>query len=140
MSEEIITVTVELVIMVAAFLLGKFVFPKIPEGTLVKVKEGIELIVTYADKYVSWAKQFMATESGEDKMNAVVKELAKIAERYNIDITESEIKAIAQKAYDEMKKGEAEAANTVILEQGATTGIDTDTNTNKSTDKPLHWF
>ena len=48
----------------------------------------------------------MSSSSGSDKMFAVVAQLQKIAKKYDIDMSEDEIKAIAQKAYDNMKSKE----------------------------------
>lgn len=94
---------IELVILIGAFLIGKYVFPNVPEETIKDVTTKISIIVEYADKFVAWAKQFMGSASGQDKMDMVVNQLSIIAKRYNLDISEIEIKAIVQKAYDNMK-------------------------------------
>lgn len=61
------------------------------------------LIIQYAEAFVSWARQFKSDLSGKEKMNAVIEKLTDVANKYDIDITEEEIRAIAQKAYDSMK-------------------------------------
>lgn len=94
---------IELVILIGAFLMGKYVFPNASEETIKDVTTKISIIVEYADKFVAWAKQFMSNATGQDKMNMVVSQLITIAKRYNLDITEIEIRAIVQKAYDNMK-------------------------------------
>ena len=103
MSREIIITLVQLVVLVAAFVLGKFVFPKIPSSTIDKAIKELNYIINYADIFVPWAKKFMSDSTGEEKMDEVVKQLSNIAKKQNIDITEDEIRAIAQKAYNEMK-------------------------------------
>lgn len=65
------------------------------------------LIISMADSFVAWARQFMKNNTGSEKMDEVVKRLTQIAERNNIDITKEEIQAIAQKAYDSMMAAEA---------------------------------
>ena len=102
-SVNVLFSLIELVILIGSFLMGKYVFPNIPKETIDEITAKINIIVEYADKFVAWAKQFMSNATGQDKMNEVVKRLITIAERYDLDITEDEIRAIAQKAYDNMK-------------------------------------
>ena len=97
---------IELVFLFVAFVVGRYIFPNIPADTITEITAKINIIVEYADKFVSWAKQFMSNATGQDKMNEVVKQLINIADRYGLDITETEIRAIAQKAYDNMKAKE----------------------------------
>lgn len=101
---------VEIIAIVAAFIVGKYITgnPNAAE-TITDITAKLNIIIRYADAFVSWAKQFMSDASGSEKMNEVVKQLSTIAERYNLDITETEIRAIAQKAYDSMIAGEESA-------------------------------
>ena len=46
----------------------------------------------------------MNKASGPEKMDAVVEKLKEVAERYDLDISEDEIRAIAQRTYDTVKK------------------------------------
>ena len=101
---NIVILVVQLVILVASFLIGK-VIPGASQETIQDITAKVNLIVDYADKFVSWAKYFLKNESGTQKMNKVVEQLKMIADRYNLDISEDEIRAIAQKAYDSMQAG-----------------------------------
>ena len=114
MDKSIIALIVQLVILIASFLVGKYVLPNISKETITAVTAKFNLIVDYADKFVAWAKQAMSKSSGEEKMNAVVNELIKIAEKNNIDVSEVELRAIAQKAYDSMKAGESTSTSNTI--------------------------
>ena len=88
------------VISVIAFLIAS----KIIGGDSTKeIVMKTNLIVQYADAFVSWARQFKTELSGNEKMDAVVNKLKKITNRYDIEISEDELKAIIQKAYDNMK-------------------------------------
>ena len=49
-------------------------------------------------------------QTGEEKMAAVVEKLKEIADEAGIDVTEDQLRAIAQSAYNAMKAGEKEAA------------------------------
>lgn len=105
----------------AAFLLGKYVFPKVtPHFTnFLEDLEKMNVICKWADKFVVWAREFLQTKTGEEKMDAVIKQLKKIAESAGIEATEEQLKAIAQTAYESMKAGEAEA-KTVQLKEAIT--------------------
>lgn len=69
------------------------------------------LIFQYAGAFVAWAKQFKSTLSGSEKMDLVVEKLIDIANKNDIDITEIEIKAIVQQAYNTMKNAEESIKN-----------------------------
>lgn len=102
---DIIMLAVQLGVAVAAFLAGKYVFPNIPKS----VTEKLSSLSAWAAQFVVWAKQFMQTQSGEEKMAAVVEKLKEIADEAGLEVTEDQLKAIAQSAYNAMKAGEKEA-------------------------------
>ena len=103
---DIIFLAVQLGIAVAAFIAGKFVFPNIPKNVMDK----LTTLSQWAAKFVEWAKEFMKKQTGEEKMAAVVEKLKEIADEAGIDVTEDQLRAIAQSAYNAMKAGEKEAA------------------------------
>lgn len=90
----------------AAFLVGKYVFPKLPQD----MKDKLAILADWAAKFVIWAKEFLDKKTGTEKMAAVVEQLKRIADEAGIEVTEEQLKAIAQAAYEAMKAGEAEAA------------------------------
>jgi len=102
---DIIVLAVQLGITVAAFVIGKYVFPNLPKNTMDK----LTTLSQWAAKFVEWAKEFMKKQTGEEKMAAVVKQLKEIADEAGIDVTEEQLRAIAQSAYNAMKAGEKEA-------------------------------
>lgn len=110
---EIIMLAVQLGVAIAAFLVGKYVFPNIPKS----VTEKLSSLSEWAAQFVVWAKEFMKTESGEEKMAAVVEKLKEIADEAGIEVTEDQLKAIAQSAYNAMKAGEQEANDTNELQE-----------------------
>ena len=99
-----------------AFLLGKYVFPKATQyGTnILENLEKMDMISKWADKFVVWAREFMKSKTGEEKMAAVVDELKEIADEAGLNMTEDQLKAIAQSAYEAMKAGEAANAATPL--------------------------
>lgn len=105
MNDTIILV-VQLGVTVAAFVVGKYVFPNIPKN----VTDKLTTLSQWAAKFVEWAKEFMKKQTGEEKMAAVVEKLKEIADEAGIKVTEDQLRAIAQSAYNAMKAGEKEAA------------------------------
>ncbi|MCM1578720.1 MAG: phage holin family protein [Ruminococcus sp.] len=97
---------VQLGLVVAAFVVGKYVFPNIPKS----VTDKLATLSQWAAKFVEWAKEFMKKQTGEEKMAAVVEKLKEIADEAGIEVTEDQLRAIAQSAYNAMKAGEKEAA------------------------------
>lgn len=102
---DIIILAVQLGITVAAFIVGKYVFPNLPKN----VTDKLATLSQWAAKFVEWAKEFMKKQTGEEKMAAVVEKLKEIADEAGIDVTEDQLRAIAQSAYNAMKAGEKEA-------------------------------
>ena len=117
MNKEVIFSIIYCLVTVGAFCAGKFIFPKIPAS----VKENLADLAEWAAKFVVWAREFLKTESGEKKMAAVVEQLKQIAAKAGIEVTEDQLKAIAQTAYEAMKAGEAEAQPGQLLEAAAIT-------------------
>lgn len=103
---EVIYAAVYFAVTLGAFLLGKYVFPNIPKTVTDKLGELSE----WAAKFVEWAKEFKKDKTGEEKMAAVVEQLKKIADEAGLNVTEDQLKAIAQTAYNAMKAGEKESA------------------------------
>lgn len=88
---EVIYAAVYFTVTLGAFLLGKYVFPNIPKTVTDKLGELSE-----------WA--------------AVVEQLKKIADEAGLNVTEDQLKAIAQTAYNAMKAGEKESNTAEPLE------------------------
>lgn len=102
---EVIYAAVYFAVTLGAFLLGKYVFQNIPKTVTDKLGELSE----WAAKFVEWAKEFKKDKTGEEKMAAVVEQLKKIADEAGLNVTEDQLKAIAQTAYNAMKAGEKES-------------------------------
>lgn len=102
---DIVLLAVQLGIAVVAFVAGKYVFPKVPKT----VTDKLNMLSQWAAQFVVWAKEFMKKQTGEEKMAAVVEKLKEIADEAGLDVTEDQLKAIAQSAYNAMKAGEKEA-------------------------------
>ena len=103
--ENIIFNAVLLLISIGGFLLGKFVFPNVPKSVADKLRQ----LAAWADKFVVWAREFMKADSGQAKMEKVVEQLKAVAKEAGWDVTEDQLRAIAQAAYENMMAGAAEA-------------------------------
>ena len=115
--ENIIYNAVLLLISIGGFLLGKFVFPNVPKSVADKLRQ----LAAWADKFVVWAREFMKTSSGHEKMEMVVEQLEAIAKEAGLNVTKDQLRAIAQAAYENMMKGAAEARQPQETAQAAST-------------------
>lgn len=104
--DNVIYAAVYFGVTLGAFLLGKYVFPNIPKT----VTDKLMSLSEWAAQFVEWAKEFKKGQTGEEKMAAVVEQLKKIADEAGLNVTEEQLKAIAQTAYNAMKAGEKESA------------------------------
>ena len=103
--ENIIYNAVLLLISIGGFLLGKFIFPNVPKSVADKLRQ----LAAWADKFVVWAREFMKADSGQAKMEKVVEQLKAVAKEAGWNVTEDQLRAIAQAAYENMMAGAAEA-------------------------------
>ena len=103
--ENIIFNAVLLLISIGGFLLGKFVFPNVPKSVADKLRQ----LAAWADKFVVWAREFRKQDSGTAKMEMVVEQLKAVAKEAGWNVTEDQLRAIAQAAYENMMKGAEEA-------------------------------
>ena len=110
--DNVIYAAVYFGVTLGAFLLGKYVFPNIPKT----VTDKLASLSEWATQFVEWAKEFKKGQTGEEKMAAVVEQLKKIADEAGLNVTEEQLKAIAQTAYNAIKAGEKESA-TAELQQ-----------------------
>lgn len=114
---SILFTVIQLIVLGGSFIVGKYIVPKLSKKDITTITDKINLVINYADAFVTWAKKFMQDSTGEEKMAEVVRQLTGVAEKYNIDISEKEIQAIAQRAYEQMKA--TAAANQAILLESA---------------------
>lgn len=108
MDTSAIFCIIEAIFLIAAYLIGKFVTnnPKITPETIESVTSKICLITDYAEAFIIWAKQFMSKSTGAEKMDTVVEKLKAISDKYDLNLSEDEIRAIAQRTYDTIKRSE----------------------------------
>lgn len=104
MEAQIIYVLIWIIMVIAFIVINKTLGTSYTETKDIFMKTS--LIMQYAEAFVSWARQFKSDLSGKEKMNVVIEKLFNIANKYNLDISETEICAIAQQAYDSMKNKE----------------------------------
>lgn len=107
---DIVILAIQLGVAIVAFAIGKYVFPNVPKS----VTEKLNTLSAWAAQFVVWAKQFMQSQSGEEKMAAVVQKLKEIADEAGLEVTEDQLRAIAQSAYNAMKAGEKEADIAIV--------------------------
>ena len=97
--ESIVYLITWIIIVIALVIVNKTLGADSAKDVVMKTS----LIIQYAEAFVSWARQFKSNLSGNEKMDVVIEKLTNVADKHNVDISEEEIRAIAQKAYDTMK-------------------------------------
>ena len=97
--ESIVYLVTWIIIVIALIIVNKTLGADSAKDVVMKTS----LIIQYAEAFVSWARQFKSNLSGNEKMDVVTEKLINVADKHDIDISEDEIRAIAQKAYDTMK-------------------------------------
>ena len=119
MNNNTLILGIQLIVLGLAFIVGKFILPNMSQQSLNNISQALIIINQFAASFVKWAKQFMPNNTGEEKMSAVIDQLSVICDKYKIDMTDDQLKAIAQSAYDKMKAQEQAAE----VNKVAATGI-----------------
>lgn len=132
--EDIIIQAATLGVMIISFLAGKYIFPNMPASVTDKLQD----LAMWADKFVVWAREFMQSSTGAEKMDKVVEQLKAIADEAGLKVTEEQLEAIAQAAYESMKAGEKESrAETTEAQTMPTIIINTNTAPQEEVMAPL---
>ena len=114
MSEDVVVIVLQAIVVVLAFLIGKYVFPKVKANNKYdEIKETLSVLTAQAENYIHYAKEFIDGD-GNDKMNFCVSALKTAAKKNGIEVSETELKAVIQKAYDAMVNAEGTELPTFI--------------------------
>lgn len=94
--ELIIKLTIELVVVVLAYILGRFVIPGLANRIGL---DNLEKIKTWATTFVLYVENVITAEkSGTEKFENVYQSLSKKLAEYNIKMSDEDIKAIIEEA------------------------------------------
>lgn len=106
---EIIYYAISLVIAVATFLLGKYVFPTMKQYIGEPDAGTITGIAYWVYKFVVSAKNQFGDNCGKQKLQYVTKQVKALCDKYKIGLTDEQIRALIEDAYTSMKKSYNEA-------------------------------
>ena len=99
--ENILYYAIGLVVAVVGWLLGRYVFPKINIDM-----NKVQTISNWVYKFVVSAKnQFEGKYTGEQKLNYVTEQVKTLCDKYKITLSDEQIRALIEDAYDIMKQG-----------------------------------
>ena len=98
--EQITTTIIELIVLIIAALIGRYVIPFIK--TNVDIKK-LELITEWALKFVKAAENILTGSGrGEEKRNQVITWLKEKADEIGIELTEDQLRTLLEDAYTTM--------------------------------------
>ena len=100
---QIIFTAIELILLIIAFLIGKFVNPKLMASQTLKD------ISAWVYKFVVSARNQFPDSAGADKREYVTNLIIQLCKQYNIKLTDEQIRALIEEAYSSMKAGEKES-------------------------------
>lgn len=108
---NIIYYAISLVIAVVTFLLGKYVFPAVKQYIGELDAGTITGIASWVYKFVVSAKNQFDDNCGEQKLQYVTEQVVALCDKYGVDLTDEQIRALIEDAYVSMKKSYNEALN-----------------------------
>ena len=106
---DIIYYAISLVIAIVTFLLGKYVFPTVKQYVDSLDLNNATGMAYWVYKFVVSAKNQFNDNCGKQKLEYVTEQVKALCDKYEIDLTEAQIRALIEDAYTEMKKNYHEA-------------------------------
>ena len=98
---NIIVSGIYFIVILCSFFIGKYIFPKIKKTDI----ETIRCLSEWAYKFVVNARNlFGDSMTGADKKDMVELQLIELAKSYNIKISNDQISALIEDAYNTMKE------------------------------------
>jgi len=113
-NSDLLMMIVGVIIAAAAAVVGRYVIPKIPKDKVTEATNTVNMVLEYASSFCAYAKQFMQTSTGEEKMEYVVEMVTDVCVANGIDIDEKQLRAICQRAYNIMKAELAKTETPVV--------------------------
>ena len=117
MTNEMVIAIINFVVLVAYICYQKYILPNIDVKTLESATETVDtayelyqkfgIITDMAKKFVILAKASLKDASGSEKRDWVIDQLKGICEKVDLILTDEELKAINESAYDEMCKDDS---------------------------------
>lgn len=94
------------------FMLGKYVFPQAADAinSALTILGSYPMLMKWGEAACRYIKQYFDTMPGEDKNKKAAEIIMELAKQAGLEITEEQARAIAQAAYEAMKRGESESA------------------------------
>jgi uncharacterized protein YpuA (DUF1002 family) len=101
--ENIIYYAISLAVAIVGWVFGRYVFPKINIDT-----NKLQAISDWVYKFVVSAKnQFEGKYTGEQKLAYVTEQVKVLCNKYKITLTDEQIRALIEDAYDIVKDGQS---------------------------------
>lgn len=99
------------IIMIAAFCLGKFVFPATQGAvnSVLNLLSSYPMLLKWGISACQYIAQYFTDISGEEKNKKAAEIIMQVATEVGIVITEEQARAIAQAAYESLKQGVEES-------------------------------
>ena len=107
--DKIIICAIQLVITIASFLLGKYVFPAVKQYFSELNNENVSTVAYWVYKFVISAKNQFGDNCGKQKLEYVTEQVSDFCQRNNINLTDEQIRALIEDAYVLMKQNYNEA-------------------------------
>ena len=112
MNIEIIILIIQLAVIVASYLVGKYIVPKMSEDEL----KTFELVKGWVEQFVNEAANFV-NYTGEEKKKYVTDQIVKILNEKGITMSEAQISALIETAYNTFTRAKEEKTTMEVFKQ-----------------------
>lgn len=112
MTIETIFLILEVIVILSAYLVGKYIVPKLSQDEL----KTLQLVKGWIETFVNEAANF--TEyTGPEKKQYVSEQIAKFLNEKGITMTKEQISALIETAYNNFKKGQQESTTMKLMQE-----------------------
>lgn len=112
MTMEIIFVIIEVIVILAGYFVGKYIVPKLSQDDL----KTLQLVKGWIETFVNEAANFKEF-TGPEKKQYVSEQIAKFLNEKGIIMTEEQISALIETAYNNFKKGQQESETMKLMKE-----------------------
>lgn len=111
MTTEMIFLILQAIVVIISYLVGKYIVPKLSNNEL----EVFNLVKNWVEQFVNEAANF-TNYSGEEKKKYVSEQIVKLLNEKGIYMTEAQISALIETAYNTLKKTQEEKATMQLMQ------------------------
>lgn len=106
-DNNLVVLIINIIVLVLSYLVGRFMVPKATDKQLTT----LDYVSQWAYKFVVAAKNLFSNKTGSEKKEYVIQQIQILLKTIGVTMSDEQISALIEDAYNQMKNGEIDAKN-----------------------------